>query len=98
MKLQDVMEEQQATVITLKRSECLDCKDANARTVLGYYRSGVPIKLPVEEYLMFFYWIRYDLFYKATTIEQVVSNRHIAEKSGDTVYFRCTFNEKKSDK
>lgn len=92
------MEEQQAIAITLKRSECLDCTDANARTVLGYYRSGVPISLPLDKYLMFFHWIGGDLFDKATTIEQVVSNKHIADKSGDTVYFRCTFNEKKSDK
>ena len=89
---------QQHKAITEKRidtSKALDCSQANAKTVLGYYREGVTISLPIEKYLMFFHWIRYDLFYKATTIEQVVSNRHIAEKSGDTVYFRCTFNENK---
>ena len=95
------MAEEQRKAITEKWidiTKALDCSQANAKTVLGYYREGVTISLPVEKYLMFFHWIRYDLFYKATTIEQVVSNRHIAEKSGDTVYFRCTFNEKKAGK
>lgn len=95
MKLQYVMEERQDKVFTLITSECLDCTDANATTVLRYYRSNVPIKLPWSKYLMFMHWISNDLFHKATTIHEIVSDKHIANKSGDTVYFRCTFIEKK---
>lgn len=92
------MEEKPKTAtspITLERTNALDCTDANARTVLGYYRSGIIISLPVDKYLMFMHWIMNDLFHKARTIEEVVSSKHTAEKVGNTVYLRCDFNEKK---
>lgn len=88
------MEEQRATATTINRSKALDCTHANAKTVLGYYRSNTLISLPANKYLMFFHWIRYKLFYEAKTIEEVVSDRHTAEWDGKKVYFRCDFYEK----